>query len=922
MISNKIPINQDLIVTKLEKPPVNAGVISRKHLTSLLFKGLNAKLTLLVAPAGYGKTTLLAEWINQRFPPGWRLGYISLDSYDNSLTRFWSYFFAAINKSYPGIRLSFTTLNNELIDSEDYSFLNPLINEVSLCSYPIFLVLDDYHLIKNERIHKSISYLIDHQPQNFHLAIVGRYMPPIALSRLRTQGHLVEILVKEIAFSYQEVQEYLTQIMDLDLNYSQISRLAELTQGWIAGLKLAAISIKTQPNMNNLFSEPSKSINWQIFDFLMEEVINNQEPEIKTFLLNTSILSEFTPALCDAIFDQENSLQILNQIIRDQLFIQSLDDQQNWHRYHHLFTETLRRQVQETAPETIEQIRRKAGTWLRENGYPDKAVSYSLEVGDLKNAAQTIDECAMEAVKQFNVAMLVQWINRLSPDLLKERPQLVIYEALANFLLGKLDQVKPTLHHLETLLKNHQVHFEKHGDENLIRWQISVLFTITECINGDIHLGINQIHGLLKDAPIEDTYFVGNMSHILAASYVAIGDLDTALAAFQNSMDFARDNGLVREFAYSLTQHAIVLKMQGKLTEAKQDYQILLNYTETYQLPLIFWAFAVSGLVDIAVERHQFETADRLVKEIEKNKEHLESAPPTWLRLEEIYLCLAKFYYSSQNYSRGDFYHKRVLDIIRDFPKSNTFWNWDLINLQILIWLNQNNHKDNKDERIDQILQIDPYHRAKIAQNIAFAFINFFDGSEPVSNLSTLLNEVNQKGFRIHTVQLFILKSELAFQNGNKTESANYLKQAILQAKGETILKPFIMAAQTHYFHLQEILDDPAVELNLEDENSLKFLKELNHTVNELTTYPKIQTISKEETSQTLIRPYDLLSSREKDVVELILQGRPSKEIALELSISANTLKTHMRKIFKKFEVHTKEEVIQIIFDERKNEFS
>lgn len=922
MTRNLYPERQtsdDLVATKLEMPQLAARVVKRSHLTSLLQAGLTSKVSLIVAPAGYGKTTLLGEWVTRGFPAGWYIAWISLDIYDNKITRFWSYIVGAIQKFYPKLKNNIQQLLQSSTDLNDFSFLNPLINEIRAYPYSICLILDDYHLITNEQIHQSLSYFIDHQPKNFHLSIASRTTPPIAFSRIRAQGHLIEVLITDLTFSLQEVDVFFKNVMDMDLGHDQITVLANATEGWIAGLKLAALSIRSRNEFQGVHPDLN-GINQRIFEFLLEEVLNQQDNKTKEFLLKTSVLPEFSVPLCNSIFERSDSRKILNQVIRKNLFVLSLDNNQTWYRYHQLFSETLRMRLQETCPECIDTIQRKACRWMQENGYPDKAVSYALDTGDLECAAKIIEICALDALTKFNLTMLVQWVNRLSPDLLEERLQLGIYVALAYFLMGKVDEVIPRLALVEHSLDQKISKSDSDKENSYIRWQIAALKAEVKCLSGKVEDGIPEIINLRKDPPKEDVYFVGSMTHILADSYVLIGQLDLALEEFKRGMDFALKHNLFFEYAYSLTGHAHVLKMQGNLHLLELDYQRLLDYSCQYELNELFTAYAQTGLAEIAIEKNNFAIADRLIQDVEENLEMISRVPKTWLRPEFIYCRLAKYYFGYRDFEKVNYYLGLAMEGIFENPRATFFLMSDLINLQVRVWETTANFEKNIFDLMSELADLNFNKKPIIAERTAFARI--YLSQNMVSKASAILDEIyiftRKAGMRERLIEVLILRARISFVKNEILDTFQNLFEALLIAEREGYIRPFI----EEYHDMKSLLEQtliwikekkPAPENEKISDFILLLLANFDSKTKPLST-TNIGSLPQTIQLTPILEP---LSSREDEVITLLIEGKTTKEIAKELMISMNTTKTHLRKIYKKLAVHSKEDALRVILNSR-----
>ncbi len=333
-----MPTTEFLLRTKFHFPPVRSKFIARPRLIELLNKGLTGHLTLISAPAGFGKTSLLGEWRRSRFGRELPVAWLSLDSDDNELTQFLTYLSAGLSSINAALGESALTLLQSPQPPPVNSVLTTLINDLSTLQSPAALVLDDYHVIHSEAVHQAVMFLLDHLPDQMHLAILTRSDPPLPLARLRARGQLIEIRAEDLRFTYEEVASFLEQVMNLALSPADITTLETRTEGWIAGLQMAALSMQGRADASRFIQEFSGSHRY-ILDYLAEEVLNRQPESVQHFLMVTSILERFCAALCSELINESeaSARETLGYLDRVNLFLVALDDERCWYRYHHLF---------------------------------------------------------------------------------------------------------------------------------------------------------------------------------------------------------------------------------------------------------------------------------------------------------------------------------------------------------------------------------------------------------------------------------------------------------------------------------------------------------------------------------------------------------------------------------------------------------
>jgi LuxR family maltose regulon positive regulatory protein len=422
--------NDPLLSTKFFMPVLTQTLVRRARLTDLLAAGTKNALTLLSAPAGSGKTTLIIEWLESflpAVPPAW----VSLDDENNDPTRFWLYVLTALDACQPGL---FTALINALNSQQISSwppFLKHLINTLFESSQPLFLVLDDYHTITEQAVHSAMAYLLEHLPAHVHLIISTRSDPPWSLSRLRVRGQLQEIRMDQLYCTAEEVNAFFSQVIQVKLSRSMIEEVTARTEGWMAGIQLLAISLRGRTDVTTLLDTLHGSQH-DIFDYLMEEVITRQSPAVQDFLLRTSILTCLNAACCDAVIGTQGSQEILEFLERTNLFVFPLDQERHWYRYHHLFAQALRARLARTyESEQIRTLHRCASFWLSQHGSPREMIPHALSAQEWHMALDamgidTINQTSFHHVWGTQHTVLQKWIEQLPADILRQQPLLCL----------------------------------------------------------------------------------------------------------------------------------------------------------------------------------------------------------------------------------------------------------------------------------------------------------------------------------------------------------------------------------------------------------------------------------------------------------------------------------------------------------------
>jgi len=452
-------MNDPIIRTKLRLPLTRQELVPRPRLLAQIALGLRGPLTLITAPAGFGKTTLVASSITQC---GWPVAWLSLDKNDNQAGRFLNYLIAALQIADVRLGDEAAQLMVNLQQASAEAVLTSLINDLDTANAEIVLVLDDYHLINSQAVHDAVVFLLEHCPKIFHLVIATRSDPPLPLSRLRARAQTVELRAADLRFTPTEAGQFLNEVMGLQLEPAAVAALEARTEGWIAGLQMAAISMRDRKDVSK-FVESFSGTNRYILDYLLEEVLAHQPPPTQRFLFYTSILERLSAPLCDAILaidaEQEtagdsgaSSTQQLDYLERENLFLVALDDDRTWFRYHHLFADLLKARLQLAQPNLVPQLHIKAANWFEQNGLIPEAIQHLLLANEIGRAADMIEQYGPARLAESDPAVL-QMADGLPEEIIIERPKIGLYQAWFLILHSRIAKARPLLAELAQQLE-------------------------------------------------------------------------------------------------------------------------------------------------------------------------------------------------------------------------------------------------------------------------------------------------------------------------------------------------------------------------------------------------------------------------------------------------------------------------------------
>ena len=446
-----ISMSEPLLLTKLYVPPPRPNIVLRPRLVERLNESLSSsyKLTLISAPAGFGKTTLVSEWV---VVCGRTVAWLLLDEGDNNPVRFIAYLVAALQTIKAGIGEGLLAALQSPQPPSIASILITLLNEVAAIPDNFILVLDDYHLIDAQPVDQALVFLVEHLPPQLHLVIATREDPSLPLARLRALGQLTELRAADLRFTLSEAAEFLNQMMGLNLSAENITALDKRTEGWIAGLQLAALSMQGREDIASFIQAFTGSHRF-VLDYLGEEVLQHQPKDIRSFLLQTAILDRFCASLCNAVTEREDGKEMLDVLERSNLFVIPLDDQRQWYRYHHLFAEVLQAHLREAQPDRVSTLHQRASEWYEQNGLRSDAIRHALAAKDFELAAGLI-ELAWPATEEGSIqtATWLGWVKRLSDELVHARPVLNVWYAYALLGRGEMEAAETRLKDAERWL--------------------------------------------------------------------------------------------------------------------------------------------------------------------------------------------------------------------------------------------------------------------------------------------------------------------------------------------------------------------------------------------------------------------------------------------------------------------------------------
>ena len=613
-----------LLATKLHVPAARPGFVARPRLAGALGEGLARGLILVCAPAGFGKTALLADWVRSGER---RVAWLSLDPADDDPVRFWRHVVAALDRARPGIGERVAPLLGPPTPPSFEGLVTALINE--LAAQPgadeVLLILDDYHLIGSQPVHASLTFLLEHLPPELHLVLAGRSDPPLPLARLRARGQLAELRAAELRFTEDEAAALLREAAGPGLPDAAVAALAARTEGWVAGLQLAALSLRGQTDVARFVAAFSGSHRF-VLDYLAGEVLDRQPEEVRTFLLQTSVLDRLSGELCDAVTGRTGGQVMLEQVERAGLFLVPLDEVRGWWRYHHLFADLLRARLQQEHPDRVAELHRNAAAWSDKRGLAGDAVRHAVAAGEMTWAARLIEQYFDAAYNLRGERATVQrWLSALPAELVQSRPRLLLAQALLAATSGRAEAVEPPLDAAERALAGAAGAAGEPFEPSAGR-AASMLVNVPALIavhrsylaqfRGDAEGTAAFASHALAELGGDERLLSSTAQGFLAAAEWLRGRLAEAERAFVSSIAGWRAAGQPVLTAWGIYQLGQVQRAQGRPDAAVRTYRETLDIAALSGPPPAPPAGAAYvGLGEVAYQRNELDSALRQVTE-------------------------------------------------------------------------------------------------------------------------------------------------------------------------------------------------------------------------------------------------------------------------------------------------------------------
>ncbi len=892
-------MSSPILVTKLFIPATRPKLVPRPRLVERLTSGLHRKLTLISAPAGFGKTTLVTEWLDnlrgdtqQEDSIKNRITWFSLDEGDNDPVRFLTYFTAALDQiDEIDAREVMDMLQSPQPPSIE-AILTSLINQIAVISDRILLVLDDFHLIEDPSVYEALSFTLENLPSQMHLVITTREDPLLPLSRLRVRGQLLELRAADLRFTSAEAAEFLNQVMGLNLSTKDIITLETRTEGWIAGLQLAAISMQTLDDTTT-FIQSFTGSNRLVLDYLIEEVLNQLPEKTQNFLLKTAIIKRLNGSLCDAVSGQENSQTTLELLDRANLFIVPLDEERRWYRYHHLFAELLLQRLNATHSDLINELHSKAVIWYEMNGYLSEAIQHAFAGNDTKTAIRLIEKGSLDALERSDFSFILNAVDLLPDNALESSPWLFVYHTWALILMGRVDIVGPKLENTDWLLDSVS------DDEAKRQEMVGYIAGLKEHLAGwqrDYTNIIDYFNQVRENLP-ENHWICGYCAMGMGTVFWGSGDLAEAKEVFTEASSIGKASGNKRVAVASALYLGHSLELEGHLQQAVTHFQDSFQLTKQDGRELPIACYLHVDISRLLYELDELKLASQHLKVGIEQCQQLSDG-----RVEKLGHCLMARVYLAQ----GDF--ENALTSIQTAEQTHPgteatvdmrgaeyphirLWLQQKKLREVEAWLNEGSINLKNISHFKTKLTYTMHARALIALGRAYP-----DGphlNNALKLLAELLELAEGNGWGNKVIEILTLYSLAHDADGDTVKAISILERALNPAEPEKYIRTFVDEGQPMARLLYKSLSQ-----GIAPDYVQQLLAAFPIDEPEKNKPPKSQ-VSEAE----WVEP---LSERELEVLKLIAEGLTNQEISARLYLSLNTVKAHTRNIYSKLGVNSR----------------
>jgi len=870
-----------LLSTKLHIPPLYPDEIARPTLMERLDAVRYKKIGLLSAPAGFGKTTLVAQWLKESQSQNKinKVSWLTLEESDSNPIIFWTYFIAGMQRVDPAIgQAARAALQSQTLDVD--AFLISLINDLSSLELDLFVILDDYFRIDSPEIHRAFDFFIEHLPINIHLVLITREDPPLALSRLRARGQLVEIRASELRFSEFEADQFINGLLGLDIAKNDILSLLNRTEGWPTGLRLASISLRGETRRHEFIQAFSASHRY-LADYLMDEVYHRMDESLRDFVIMTSFLRRFSPDLCQAVTGNPNSLLMIQRMEQMNLFLIALNNERTWYRYHRLFREFMQLRLTEINRQQTSILYQRAIQWNIEQGFHREALEYALESKDFEQTADLLEALSSEILNREGPAALLNWIATLPHNTFDQRPSLIVAKAWALTFDGRIEDAEKCISRANTIISDQEIK----PNIKTIRGYINALRAHHLFFKGRTLECLDFAQQALRDLPADEYAIREQTAAFLGSGYRYLGQMHTAQEHLAMAIEICEKTGNVNMANISYGSLGDLYLELGLPRKAMQTYQLMLEFAEihTGRKDIPFSGFAYIAMGRTLHEWNRLDDAKQhLAKGIALCRE--------WRQAQTLAIGLIELALLEKDNRNFDAARKALQEARQITSLSDSQWGTAMVDafearldltrgnlVAAIAWAEKGNLSISDGPAPERYIEYATFVRVLISQH---------KERQALVLLDKLLEEFRKGGRNGRILEILIWKARAFLGLSEQQKAFQILTEAINIGKPENYIFSFVEAGSElisiiQMFPQSDYRDKLLAAFSSKADDSLKI----------------------EPASYALVEE---LNEREIEVLRGMAAGNSNQEIGDQLYLSVNTIRWYASQIYLKLEVNSR----------------
>ncbi len=903
----------DILKIKVNTPPLTSYAIDRQQILEKINAGLvtgsefSRPLTLVSAPAGSGKTTLTRQWLkgleNQA-------AWLSLDDRDNETERFWLYLVSALQTCRPEIgkgalEILYSYSRETEAQTGSETFLTPLLNDLFALKKPLYLVIDDYHLIEKPVIHQSMIFFIENLPSTLHLVVATRSDPPWPLHRWRAKDKMREIRQADLQLTWEEAGRYINEVKGLEISGQQLGNLYQKTEGWITGLQLAAFSISTSLNKDEFIKHFTGS-HQDIFQFLSEEVFRRQPEPVRDFLMQTAVLNRLCPSLCNALTGRNDGSEMLAALNRKQLFVTPLDDQKTWFRYHPLFADLIRHQLEKTHPGKGTEQHEKAAKWFLEAEEPGEALRHSRSAGNLQQAAAILD-------KHFEQIMITEGsglprgcLEELPDHLLVEFPILLAYKALYRFVRQNNEEAAKLMQMAEKL------NYDDRGKQQEFQGTMALLKMYFNFCENNISRALNYAETALQLLPAHTSFWRIYAAIISGDARFMSGDLNKAYPYFHKALQISRDSGINHSTVTAGFKLTHTLYYLGKLKEAEELAREILKFAADHgfsSLPRVGCLWALLG--EILREKGDLEEAESCIKK------GLDISKP-----EKPFLGMNYLFSAALSFSEGN--REQVLDVAGKVKELNRELGLpQFVIIPAAAWEGRITYDLGDPAKAEETLAeagITADGEVSFSSEkgyLTLARVLAGNAKDNRDRVGLLMEKIETfaggGGNRKYLLETRLLKCLLEEKTGRSEEAETLLMETLSAGKEAGYFQVFIdegMELEPVFYRL--LNNEKNRKAPPDNKELIEYAREIYRVIKGERKEPGKKEKRLKAGQKTGRQLVEELNERELEILRLLAEGSSNKEISEELYLSVGTVKWYTSNIYGKLGARSRAEAVAL----------